>query len=68
MTLNDEIPPVNPFETIIEQRTNGREHRFLGRHLHSDAEQLLKEHPNIARFEFRTPTLEEIFVGYMTKQ
>ncbi|MDR2704503.1 MAG: ABC transporter ATP-binding protein [Planctomycetaceae bacterium] len=68
VTLNDEIPLAAPFETIIEQRTNGRERRFIGRHLRADAEQLLKEQSNITRFEFRTPTLEEIFIAYMTKQ
>jgi len=25
----------------------------------------LKEHPNVARFEIRKPSLEEIFVAYM---
>ncbi|MDR2756833.1 MAG: ABC transporter ATP-binding protein [Planctomycetaceae bacterium] len=68
VTLNEEIPLEVPFATVIEQRTNGREHRFLGRGLRADAEQLLKEDSNIARFELRTPTLEEIFVGYMSKQ
>ncbi|MDR2116785.1 MAG: ABC transporter ATP-binding protein [Planctomycetaceae bacterium] len=68
VTLNEEMPFEIPFETVIEQRTNGREHRFLGRRLHANAEQLLQEIPNITRFEIRTPTLEEIFVGYMAKQ
>jgi ABC-2 type transport system ATP-binding protein len=69
VTLNNDIFSLeNIFETIIEQRTNGRERRFLGRGLRSNAEQLFKDNPNIARFELRTPTLEEIFIGYMTKQ
>jgi ABC-2 type transport system ATP-binding protein len=67
VTLNENILLENYFETVIEQRTNGREQRFLGRGLRSDAEQLFKENSNITRFELRTPTLEEIFIGYMTK-
>jgi ABC-2 type transport system ATP-binding protein len=56
-----------PFDTMIEQQTDGRERRILGRDLKSGAEKTLNEHPGIARCELRTPTLEEIFIGYMQK-
>jgi ABC-2 type transport system ATP-binding protein len=50
---------------MIEQRVDGRELRLVGKDIREDAERLLKEHPHIARFEIRTPSLEEIFVSYM---
>jgi len=50
---------------IIEQRVDGRELRILGHDLREDSERLLKEHPNVARYEIRTPSLEEIFMSYM---
>jgi ABC-2 type transport system ATP-binding protein len=52
-------------QQIIEQRVDGRELRLLGHGLHENADRMLKEHPNIARHEIRTPSLEEIFVSYM---
>jgi len=52
-------------EQIVEQRTEGRELRLMGHNLREGAERMLKEHPNVARYEVRTPTLEEIFVSYM---
>jgi ABC-2 type transport system ATP-binding protein len=67
VTLNEDNPLEAPLGTIIEQRTNGRERRFLGHDLRTDAEKWLKEHPNVTRFELRTPTLEEIFISYMSK-
>ena len=50
---------------MIEQKTDGRELRMLGHDLHEHADRLLKEHANVARYEIRTPSLEEIFVSYM---
>jgi ABC-2 type transport system ATP-binding protein len=52
-------------QQTIEQRIEGREMRLLGHALRDDADRLLKEHPNVARYEIRTPSLEEIFVSYM---
>ena len=53
------------FGQIVEEKTDGRELRLLGRDLRQDAERILKEHPNVSRFEIRKPSLEEIFVAYM---
>jgi len=53
------------FQQIVEEKIDGRELRLLGRDLREDAERILKEHPNVARFEIRKPSLEEIFVAYM---
>jgi ABC-2 type transport system ATP-binding protein len=68
MTLNAEATgwqgePL--FGEVIEQRVDGRELRLLGRDLREDAERMLKELPNVSRYEIRTPSLEEIFVSYM---
>ena len=52
-------------QQIVEQRVDGRELRLLGHDIREDADQLLKEHPYVARHEIRTPSLEEIFVSYM---
>ena len=52
-------------QQIIEQRADGRELRLLGHEIREDVDRLLKEHPHIARYEIRTPSLEEIFVSYM---
>ncbi|MDR3232070.1 MAG: ABC transporter ATP-binding protein [Planctomycetaceae bacterium] len=67
VTLKEETPFDVPLKTVIEERTDGRERRFLGHHLHQDAQQTLKEHQNVAKFEIRTPSLEEIFISYMGK-
>jgi ABC-2 type transport system ATP-binding protein len=67
LTLNEDAATDVPLETIVEQRTNGREQRYLGRVLKPNAEKLLTENKNITRFEIRTPTLEEIFISYMSK-
>jgi ABC-2 type transport system ATP-binding protein len=52
-------------EQLVHQQTDGRELRMLGHGLHADADRILKENANVARYEIRTPTLEEIFVAYM---
>jgi ABC-2 type transport system ATP-binding protein len=67
VTLKEETALEAPFGNVIEQRTDGRERRFLGRDLKPDAEKILNENTNIARFELRTPSLEEIFISYMSK-
>jgi len=68
VTLNAETdlagtPPL--LGQVIEERHEGRELRLLGHDLCEGAERILKEHPNVARYEIRTPSLEEIFVAYM---
>jgi len=52
-------------EQVVHQQADGRERRLLGHNLREDADQILKEHPNVARYEIKKPTLEEIFVAYM---
>jgi ABC-2 type transport system ATP-binding protein len=68
MTFEGDIPVWNReplLQQIIEQRVDGRELRMLGHDISEDADRLLKEHPNVSRYEIRTPSLEEIFVSYM---
>jgi ABC-2 type transport system ATP-binding protein len=55
-----------PVGTIIEQRVTRREVQILGRNLDPAAGSMLEKDPNITRFEIRTPTLEEIFIAYMS--
>ncbi|MCL2709415.1 MAG: ABC transporter ATP-binding protein [Planctomycetaceae bacterium] len=52
-------------EQVVQQQADGRERRLLGHNLREDAEKVLKEHPNVTRYEIKKPTLEEIFVAYM---
>ena len=56
-----------PFETVVELRIHGREFRLLGRGLKPDAEKRLAGDPNVVRFELKSPSLEEIFIAYMSK-
>ncbi len=57
-----------PFEKIVQQETNGRETRLLGRGLDPAAAAVLQGDPNIGRFEIRSPNLEEIFLAYMNQE
>jgi ABC-2 type transport system ATP-binding protein len=52
-------------QQVIDQRVDGRELRMLGHEIREDVDRVLKEHPHVARYEVRTPSLEEIFVSYM---
>jgi len=66
MTLNEDDTWSDVLlEQVVQQQADGRERRLLGHNLREDAEKVLKEHPNVARYEIKKPTLEEIFVGYM---
>jgi len=68
LTFDGDIPVWNReplMEQVIEQRVDGRELRMLGHGIREDVDQVLKEHPNVVRYEIRTPSLEEIFVSYM---
>lgn len=68
VTLSDEnIDFIPPMGTIIERRQQGRELRFVGHDLQSDAENRLRENASVTRFELKTPGLEEIFIAYMSK-
>ena len=53
------------FQQIVEEKIDGRELWMLGHDLSEDAERTLKEQVNVARYDIRTPSLEEIFVSYM---
>ncbi|MDR0870024.1 MAG: ABC transporter ATP-binding protein, partial [Planctomycetaceae bacterium] len=55
------------FDSIIEQRVSGRDISILGSTLRSGAEETLKSDTNVSRFEIRTPSLEEIFIGLMNE-
>ena len=66
VTLNEDVPLQEPLlQQVVSQRIEGRELRLLGHDLRADADRILKEHTNVARYEVRTPSLEEIFVAYM---
>jgi len=66
MTLNEDATWEDVLlEQVVQQQADGRERRLLGHNLREDAEKVLKEHPNVARYEIKKPTLEEIFVAYM---
>ena len=66
VTLNEDVPLQEPLlQQVVSQRIEGRELRLLGHDIRADADRILKEHQNVARYEIRTPTLEEIFVAYM---
>ena len=66
LTLNKEEAWTEPvLGQVIHQQVEGRALRLLGHNLREDADRVLKEHPNVARYEIRVPSLEEIFVAYM---
>jgi len=65
--LSDGTPDFSaPMEQIVQIQSDNREVRVLGRHLAGAAESVLSSDPNVGRFEVRSPSLEEIFVAYMT--
>lgn len=66
VTLKEDGPFEAPLGTLVSRQSEGRQRRFLGHDLHSDARARLAEHPNVAAFELKTPSLEEIFVAYMS--
>ncbi len=70
VTFRDDVPADYPFplDTIVGKRTDNRQTRVLGRNLQPNAEQTLKSDPGIAHVEIEQPTLEEIFVAYMSSQ
>jgi len=57
-----------PLEQIVQTQCEHREVSILGRYLDPAAASVLESDQNIGRFEIRTPTLEEIFVAYMSSQ
>lgn len=65
VTLKENLPLDAPFGTVVEDRVSGREHRILGHDLRSDAETALRDNSNIARYELKSPGLEDIFIAYM---
>ena len=69
VTFTGEVPPEYPFpfDTIVQKQLAGRQARVLGRHLKPDAVEILKNDPIITHVEVEQPTLEEIFVAYMSK-
>jgi len=55
-----------PFDTIVHKRTDNRQIRVLGRNLKVDAVESMKADPAITHVEIESPSLEEIFVAYMS--
>lgn len=57
----------SPFKTVVEEKLKGREIQVMGRNIDPAAQDILKNDPNVVRFEIKTPSLEEIFIAYMGK-
>ncbi len=55
-----------PFAEIVQMKVSGKDVRIIGRRPDPNAEKVLAEDPNIGRFDLSTPSLEEIFVAYMS--
>lgn len=54
-----------PFEQVLRQHRHGRQIEVVGRGLAENAGDVLQADPKVAAFEWRVPTLEEIFVACM---
>jgi ABC-2 type transport system ATP-binding protein len=54
-----------PFEEVLQQRSIGRQMEVIGRGLAENAAEILQGDPKVASFEWRVPTLEEIFIACM---
>lgn len=71
ITLKEEEPQLpsqlkNLVGSIIEHRQQGRQWRFTVRSLLPGIRERLAENPHITQIEIKTPTLEDIFVAYMS--
>jgi len=55
-----------PFAEIVHTTVSGSDVRIIGRKPDPNAETILAGDANVGRFELATPTLEEIFVAYMS--
>ncbi|MCL2745047.1 MAG: ABC transporter ATP-binding protein [Planctomycetaceae bacterium] len=53
------------FATVIQSKTDGREQRILGQDLKDNAEHILRNDAAITKYELRSASLEEIFIGIM---
>ncbi|GHT27778.1 ABC transporter ATP-binding protein [Planctomycetales bacterium] len=53
------------FGNIIKERVSGRDVSILGQNLSEDAQELLRNNSNISKYELRSASLEEIFIGLM---
>ena len=65
VTLKTEGDFSCPLETVVQRQTEGRNVRILGRNLDPAATNILQQDENVAQFEIRQPSLEEIFLAYM---
>jgi ABC-2 type transport system ATP-binding protein len=59
-----ELPPLDA--NIIQERHRGRQYEVITRGLDDTALERLRFAPGVVAVESRTPSLEEIFVAYMT--
>jgi ABC-2 type transport system ATP-binding protein len=67
VTMEDPHRPIPPLEgQIIHQRHRGRQFELITRNLDDTALEQLRFATGVVAVEFRTPSLEEIFVAYMT--
>ncbi len=65
--LKDGTPDFSaPFEEIVQMKVSGNDVRIIGRRPDPNAERVLAEDANVGRFDLSTPSLEEIFVAYMS--
>ena len=55
-----------PFAEIVHTTVSGSDVRIIGRKPDPNAETILAGDANVGRLELATPTLEEIFVAYMS--
>jgi hypothetical protein len=59
-----ELPPLDA--EVIHERHRGRQYEIITRGLDGTALERLRFAPGVVAVESRTPSLEEIFVAYMT--
>jgi len=67
-TFTNDVPDDRPFpfDTIVQKRIDNRQARVLGRNMKHDAVESMKADPAITHVEIESPSLEEIFVAYMS--
>ena len=69
-TFRDDVPDDYPFpfDTVVQKQIDNRQIHVLGRNIKPDAVDAMKTDPAVTHLEITSPTLEEIFVAYMSGQ
>jgi ABC-2 type transport system ATP-binding protein len=67
MLQEPEMSTPGLFSNIIKERVSGRDVSILEQNLSEDAQELLRSNSNISKYELRSASLEEIFIGLMEK-